>query len=44
VGQRVGARVVLVIPPELGYGKKGQGETIPPNSPLIFTIEILSVS
>jgi peptidylprolyl isomerase len=44
VGQRVGARVVLVVPPDLAYGKKGQPPTIPPNSPLIFTVQILSVN
>jgi peptidylprolyl isomerase len=44
VGQQVGARVVLVVPPDLAYGKKGQPPTIPPNSPLIFTVQILSVN
>jgi peptidylprolyl isomerase len=43
-GQRVGSRLVLVIPPALAYGKKGQGTTIPANSTLIFTIQILSVN
>jgi FKBP-type peptidyl-prolyl cis-trans isomerase len=43
-GQRVGSRVVLVIPPDLAYGKKGQSGSIPPNSTLIFTIQILSVN
>ncbi len=42
-GQRVGARVVLVIPPALGYGKKAQS-AIPANSTLVFAIQILSVS
>jgi len=41
-GQRVGSRVVLVIPPALAYGKKAQSG-IPANSTLIFTIQILSV-
>lgn len=41
VGQRVGSRVVLVIPPSLGYGAKKQSG-IPPNSTLIFTVQILS--
>jgi peptidylprolyl isomerase len=43
-GQRVGSRVVLVVPPEFGYGDKAQGTTIPANSTLIFAVEILSVS
>lgn len=42
-GQRVGTRLVLVVPPDLAYkGKAQQG--IPANSTLIFTIEILSVN
>jgi peptidylprolyl isomerase len=44
VGQRVGSRLVLVIPPDLGYGDKAQGTSIPANSTLIFTIQILSVN
>ncbi len=43
VGQRVGSRVVLVIPPELGYGDKAQSG-IPAGSTLIFTIQIVSVN
>jgi peptidylprolyl isomerase len=43
VGQRVGSRVVLVIPPKLGYGDKEQSG-IPKNSTLIFTVQIISVS
>jgi peptidylprolyl isomerase len=43
VGQRVGSRVVLVVPPSLGYGKKAKNG-IPGNSTLIFTIQIVSVS
>lgn len=44
VGQHVGSRVVLVIPPALGYKDKAQGTTIPANSTLIFTVQIVSVS
>lgn len=39
VGQSVGSRVQLVIPPELGYGDQDQG-TIPPNSTLVFVVDI----
>lgn len=43
VGQKVGSRVVLEVPSELGYGEAGQGKDIPPNSDLIFVIDIQSV-
>lgn len=41
VGQRVGSRVILVVPSDLGYGESGSGATIPPNSDLIFAVDIL---
>lgn len=44
VGEKVGSRVLLEIPPKLGYGKKGNGETIPPNSTLYFVIDILAAA
>ena len=40
---KTGAKWLLIIPPELGYGPRGAG-TIPPNSWLIFTIELFSVN
>lgn len=43
VGQPVGTRVLVVIPPELGYGAQGSG-AIPPNSTLVFVIDILGTS
>jgi peptidylprolyl isomerase len=43
VGQQVGSRVVVVIPPALGYGEQGS-QTIPANSTLVFVIDILGTS
>ena len=42
-GQKLGEVVELKIPSELAYGETGSGGTIPPNSPLIFTVEVLAV-
>jgi peptidylprolyl isomerase len=40
-GVTVGSRVMLVIPPELGYGKEGSGDRIPGGSTLVFVIDVL---
>lgn len=44
VGKTVGSRVLLRIPPKLGYGKEGQGEDIPPNATLYFIVDILAAA
>ena len=38
-----GDKAMLFIPYELGYGAQGAGDVIPPNSDLIFLIEIVQV-
>ena len=43
-GMRVGGRRELIIPPNLAYGKKGAGSKIPPNSTLVFVIDLHAVA
>lgn len=42
INQPEGSKLTLIVPSWLAYGQQGAGE-IPPNSPLIFDLEIVSV-
>ncbi len=43
LGMKVGGKRRLTIPSDLAYGSQGAGGVIPPNSPLIFELELLAI-
>lgn len=40
---REGGKGTLYLPAQVAYGKRGAGKAIPPNSPLIFEVEVVDI-
>lgn len=43
LGMKVGGKRTLMVPPSLGYGSRLAYKTVPPDSTLIFDVELLDV-
>lgn len=43
LGMKVGGKRRFIVPASVGYGSTGQGTSIPPNSLLVFDVELLAV-
>ena len=43
-GMKIGGKRKLIVPSDLGYGSHGAGDVIPPNSTLVFEVELLEIS
>ncbi len=44
VGQTVGSQVIVIIPPEYGYGAAGSGENIGGTDTIVFVVDILGIA
>ena len=42
-GMKVGGTRTLVVPADLAYGARGDGGLVPPNTALVFDVELLDV-
>jgi len=43
IGLAKGAKADLICPPDYAYGNRAMGSTIPANSPLLFSIEVVNI-
>ena len=43
VGMREGGRRLLKIPSDLAYGERGSGAAIPPDTPLLFVVDLMRI-
>lgn len=44
LSMKVGDKVRIFIPSFLGYGERGAGNVIPPNSDIIFDLELVGIA